>query len=76
MPGIRAQAMGDVEYKHPSTTAMHSLQLHAPQRREVRVVNEVGTYVRFQRTVITGKVTSDLAVPLLFSLQLTHLDPH
>lgn len=72
MPFIRGQAMGDVEYKHPSTTAMQSLQLHTPQRRGAGVVNEVGSYVRFQRTVITGKVPSDLVVPLVFSLQLTH----
>lgn len=72
MPFTRGQAMGDVEYKHPSTTAMQSLQLHTPQRRGAGVVNEVGSYVRFQRTVITGKVPSDLVVPLVFSLQLTH----
>lgn len=72
MPWIRGQVMGGVEYKHPSTTAMQSLQLHAPQRREVRV----GSYVRFQRTVITGKVTSDLVMSLVFPFQLSRLDPH
>lgn len=76
MPRIRGQAMGDVEYKHPCTTGMQSLEPHTPRRREVRVVNEVGSDFRFQRAVITGKFTLDLITPLVFPLQLTPLDPH
>ena len=49
---------------------------HAPQRREARVANKVGSHFRFQGRVIKGKVASDLVVPLMIPLQLTHLDPH